>query len=74
MNLNILCILCNYRMENNEFKEGAMELLGSLLSAKECHIQMLRYQCYLRIIDLLLILCFYFIFIQLCFFSQFCCV
>ncbi|XP_009295904.1 NLR family CARD domain-containing protein 3 [Danio rerio] len=29
------------RMENNEFKEGAMELLGSLLSAKECHIQML---------------------------------
>lgn len=30
-------------MENNEFKEGTMELLGSLLSAKECHIQMLRY-------------------------------
>uniref|UniRef100_A0A671LKG2 NACHT domain-containing protein n=1 Tax=Sinocyclocheilus anshuiensis TaxID=1608454 RepID=A0A671LKG2_9TELE len=29
------------RMENNEFKEGTMELLGSLLSAKECHIQML---------------------------------
>ncbi|XP_051969834.1 NLR family CARD domain-containing protein 3 [Xyrauchen texanus] len=29
------------RMENNEFKEGAMELLGSLLSAKECHIQTL---------------------------------
>lgn len=31
-------------MENNEFKEGTMELLGSLLSAKECHIQMLRYR------------------------------
>ncbi|XP_067234146.1 NLR family CARD domain-containing protein 3 isoform X2 [Chanodichthys erythropterus] len=31
----------NLRMENNEFKEGAMELLGSLLSAKECHIQIL---------------------------------
>uniref|UniRef100_A0A8C1JCT1 NLR family, CARD domain containing 3 n=1 Tax=Cyprinus carpio TaxID=7962 RepID=A0A8C1JCT1_CYPCA len=29
------------RMENNEFKEGTMELLGSLLSAKECHIQKL---------------------------------
>ncbi|XP_051971176.1 NLR family CARD domain-containing protein 3-like [Xyrauchen texanus] len=29
------------RMENNEFKEGSMELLGSLLSAKECHIQTL---------------------------------
>ncbi|XP_016314177.1 protein NLRC3-like [Sinocyclocheilus anshuiensis] len=29
------------RMENNAFKEGTMELLGSLLSAKECHIQML---------------------------------
>ncbi|TRY94860.1 hypothetical protein DNTS_026279 [Danionella cerebrum] len=29
------------RMENNDFKDGAMELLGSLLSAKECHIQML---------------------------------
>ncbi|KAA0705019.1 NLR family CARD domain-containing protein 3 CARD15-like protein [Triplophysa tibetana] len=27
------------RMENNVFKEDAMELLGSLLSAKECHIQ-----------------------------------
>lgn len=29
------------RMENNVFKEDAMELLGSLLSAKECHIQTL---------------------------------
>ncbi|TSL82525.1 NLR family CARD domain-containing protein 3 [Bagarius yarrelli] len=29
------------RMENNEFKNDAMELLGSLLSAKDCHIQSL---------------------------------
>ncbi|XP_072536245.1 NLR family CARD domain-containing protein 3 [Salminus brasiliensis] len=29
------------RMENNEFKDDAMELLGSLLSAKDCHIQSL---------------------------------
>ncbi|XP_055037642.2 NLR family CARD domain-containing protein 3 [Misgurnus anguillicaudatus] len=29
------------RMENNVLKEDAMELLGSLLSAKECHIQTL---------------------------------
>uniref|UniRef100_A0AAR2IYQ6 NACHT domain-containing protein n=1 Tax=Pygocentrus nattereri TaxID=42514 RepID=A0AAR2IYQ6_PYGNA len=29
------------RMENNEFKDDAMELLGSLLSAKDCRIQSL---------------------------------
>ncbi|KAI5624163.1 NLR family CARD domain-containing protein 3, partial [Silurus asotus] len=29
------------RMENNKFKDDAMELLGSLLSAKDCHIQSL---------------------------------
>uniref|UniRef100_A0A4W4FFK8 NACHT domain-containing protein n=1 Tax=Electrophorus electricus TaxID=8005 RepID=A0A4W4FFK8_ELEEL len=29
------------RMENNEFKDDAMELLGSLLSAKDCRIQCL---------------------------------
>uniref|UniRef100_A0A8B9L5N0 NLR family, CARD domain containing 3 n=1 Tax=Astyanax mexicanus TaxID=7994 RepID=A0A8B9L5N0_ASTMX len=29
------------RMENNGFKDDAMELLGSLLSAKDCHIQFL---------------------------------
>lgn len=40
-------------MENNEFKEGAMELLGSLLSAKECHIQILRYQCYFFLVSLM---------------------
>ncbi|XP_066539209.1 NLR family CARD domain-containing protein 3 [Hoplias malabaricus] len=29
------------RMENNELKDDTMELLGSLLSAKDCHIQSL---------------------------------
>ncbi|XP_063077465.1 NLR family CARD domain-containing protein 3 [Engraulis encrasicolus] len=29
------------RLENNEFKDDAMELLGSLLSAKDCHMQSL---------------------------------
>ncbi|XP_034716338.1 NLR family CARD domain-containing protein 3 isoform X2 [Etheostoma cragini] len=27
------------RLENNQFKDDVMELLGSLLSAKDCHIQ-----------------------------------
>lgn len=35
-----------FRMENNRFKDDAMELLGSLLSAKDCHIQSLRYNIY----------------------------
>ncbi|KAM3859391.1 NLR family CARD domain-containing protein 3 [Diretmus argenteus] len=29
----------NLRLENNHFKDDVMELLGSLLSAKDCHIQ-----------------------------------
>ncbi|XP_035002683.1 NLR family CARD domain-containing protein 3 isoform X1 [Hippoglossus stenolepis] len=29
----------NLRLENNRFKDDVMELLGSLLSAKDCHIQ-----------------------------------
>ncbi|XP_078136177.1 NLR family CARD domain-containing protein 3 isoform X2 [Sander vitreus] len=33
-------LYCNYlRLENNHFKDDVMELLGSLLSAKDCHIQ-----------------------------------
>lgn len=31
-----------HRLENNSFKDDVMELLGSLLSAKDCHIQELR--------------------------------
>lgn len=30
------------RLENNHFKDDVMELLGSLLSAKDCHIQKIR--------------------------------
>ncbi|MGH0155462.1 UNVERIFIED_CONTAM: hypothetical protein FKN15_046681 [Acipenser sinensis] len=29
----------NLRLENNNFKDDVMDLLGSLLSAKDCHIQ-----------------------------------
>ncbi|KAJ8245786.1 hypothetical protein GJAV_G00260300 [Gymnothorax javanicus] len=29
----------NIRLENNNFKDDVMELLGSLLSAKDCHLQ-----------------------------------
>ncbi|XP_006637117.3 NLR family CARD domain-containing protein 3 [Lepisosteus oculatus] len=29
----------NLKLENNQFKDDVMELLGSLLSAKDCHIQ-----------------------------------
>ncbi|XP_035260092.1 NLR family CARD domain-containing protein 3 [Anguilla anguilla] len=29
----------NIRLENNHFKDDVMELLGSLLSAKDCHLQ-----------------------------------
>ncbi|MBN3306418.1 NLRC3 protein, partial [Amia calva] len=29
----------NLRLENNNFKDDVMELLGSLLSAKDCHLQ-----------------------------------
>ncbi|XP_056153263.1 NLR family CARD domain-containing protein 3 [Lampris incognitus] len=33
-------LFCNsLRLENNNFKDDVMELLGSLLSAKDCHIQ-----------------------------------
>ncbi|XP_031147138.1 NLR family CARD domain-containing protein 3 isoform X2 [Sander lucioperca] len=33
-------LYCSYlRLENNHFKDDVMELLGSLLSAKDCHIQ-----------------------------------
>ncbi|XP_029933761.1 NLR family CARD domain-containing protein 3 isoform X2 [Myripristis murdjan] len=35
-------LYCSYlRLENNNFKDDVMELLGSLLSAKDCHIQKL---------------------------------
>ncbi|XP_077173095.1 NLR family CARD domain-containing protein 3 isoform X2 [Paroedura picta] len=29
----------NLRLDNNQFKDGAMDLLGSVLSGKDCHIQ-----------------------------------
>ncbi|XP_067431583.1 NLR family CARD domain-containing protein 3 isoform X1 [Thunnus thynnus] len=33
-------LYCSHlRLENNQFKDDVMELLGSLLSAKDCHIQ-----------------------------------
>ncbi|KAK5905812.1 hypothetical protein CgunFtcFv8_001734 [Champsocephalus gunnari] len=33
-------LYCSFlRLENNHFKDDVMELLGSLLSAKDCHIQ-----------------------------------
>ncbi|XP_010887134.3 NLR family CARD domain-containing protein 3 isoform X2 [Esox lucius] len=33
-------LYCNHlRLENNHFKDDVMELLGSLLSAKDCHLQ-----------------------------------
>ncbi|XP_034563171.1 NLR family CARD domain-containing protein 3 [Notolabrus celidotus] len=33
-------LYCSHlRLENNDFKDDVMELLGSLLSAKDCHIQ-----------------------------------
>lgn len=31
-----------YRLESNNFKDDVMELLGSLLSAKDCQIQKMR--------------------------------
>uniref|UniRef100_A0AAV2LCK7 NACHT domain-containing protein n=1 Tax=Knipowitschia caucasica TaxID=637954 RepID=A0AAV2LCK7_KNICA len=35
-------LYCNHlRLENNQFKDDVMELLGSLLSAKDCHIRKL---------------------------------
>ncbi|XP_046888372.1 NLR family CARD domain-containing protein 3 [Hypomesus transpacificus] len=35
-------LYCSHlRLENNHFKDDVMELLGSLLSAKDCHIQKL---------------------------------
>uniref|UniRef100_A0A3P9HMW6 NLR family CARD domain containing 3 n=1 Tax=Oryzias latipes TaxID=8090 RepID=A0A3P9HMW6_ORYLA len=35
-------LYCSHlRLENNNFKDDVMELLGSLLSAKDCHIQKL---------------------------------
>ncbi|KAM6951360.1 NLR family CARD domain-containing protein 3 [Aplochiton taeniatus] len=34
-----LLFCSNLRLENNHLKEDVMELLGSLLSAKDCHIQ-----------------------------------
>ena len=30
------------RLENNHFKDNVMELLGSLLSAKDCQVQKIR--------------------------------
>lgn len=30
------------RLDNNQFKDDAMELLGSVLSVKDCQIQRLR--------------------------------
>ena len=30
------------RLENNRFKDNVMELLGSLLSAKDCQVQKIR--------------------------------
>ncbi|XP_062382103.1 NLR family CARD domain-containing protein 3 isoform X2 [Sardina pilchardus] len=36
-----LLYISQLRLESNEFKDDAMELLGSLLSAKDCHIQSL---------------------------------
>lgn len=36
-----MCYIMN-RLEYNNFKDDVMELLGSLLSAKDCHIQKLR--------------------------------
>ncbi|XP_076008296.1 NLR family CARD domain-containing protein 3 [Genypterus blacodes] len=42
---NVKCLLpqllycTNLRLEGNRFKDDVMELLGSLLSAKDCHIQ-----------------------------------
>ncbi|XP_041938799.1 NLR family CARD domain-containing protein 3 isoform X1 [Alosa sapidissima] len=36
-----LLYISKLRLESNEFKDDAMELLGSLLSAKDCHIQSL---------------------------------
>lgn len=30
------------RMDNNQFKDNVMELLGSVLSVKDCQIQKLR--------------------------------
>uniref|UniRef100_A0A3B4XKW7 NLR family CARD domain containing 3 n=1 Tax=Seriola lalandi dorsalis TaxID=1841481 RepID=A0A3B4XKW7_SERLL len=36
-------LYCSHlRLENNHFKDDVMELLGSLLSAKDCHIQKIR--------------------------------
>uniref|UniRef100_A0A3B3RAX1 NLR family CARD domain containing 3 n=1 Tax=Paramormyrops kingsleyae TaxID=1676925 RepID=A0A3B3RAX1_9TELE len=34
-----LLFCSNLRLENNHFKDDVMELLGSLLSAKDCHLQ-----------------------------------
>ncbi|KAL0984328.1 hypothetical protein UPYG_G00140020 [Umbra pygmaea] len=36
-----LLYCCHLRLENNRFKDDVMELLGSLLSAKDCHLQKL---------------------------------
>lgn len=36
-----VCFLL-HRLENNNFKDDVMELLGSLLSAKDCHIRKIR--------------------------------
>lgn len=34
------CVSC--RLDNNQFKDDVMELLGSVLSGKDCQIQRLR--------------------------------
>lgn len=34
------CVFC--RLDNNQFKDDVMELLGSVLSRKDCQIQRLR--------------------------------
>lgn len=39
----ILLFPCIFsRLDNNQFKDNVMELLGSMLSVKDCHIQKLR--------------------------------
>lgn len=35
-------IISVHRLENNGFKDDVMELLGSLLSAKDCQVQKIR--------------------------------
>ncbi|KQK84041.1 protein NLRC3 [Amazona aestiva] len=40
--LSQLLFCHNLRLDNNQFKDNVMELLGSMLSVKDCHIQKLR--------------------------------